>query len=551
MPKPIRVLHLSDFHFRAKSNWDAEPVLIELGGAIRELVDAGLAPDMIVLSGDLAFSGQRTEFLSAAKWIDKVLLKSLRGFDKKNLFIVPGNHDVDRSKVTTGVKAIEDHCRKSGQEEITEVLTGSDKKAVLNRHKEYLAFANRYRPSSTKLNSIWWAEKRRFGPVAVGIAGIASSLISSGDEDYGKLIVSRYQLNQVFGKLNDVDICIGIIHHPFGYIHEVDQNEVETRIMQRCSILLRGHLHRKKSVLHKSPDHAVLELATGSSYAGSDYPNAFQLIELDTVASRVRVYYRRWQDGEWIADLTAYKATNKGIGTFLLRVFKKTTRRKKPKRKVGKGFKYPSATDTISGTLLWARTLPRLPITRSIIMEMSEVLSSVRTKAYNYLRRQNAGLLNKQVRANIFLADYRQAKDGFAYLLYMPDELRIKMDHSPEWHLKFRPGQGTTGMVFNEGNQRLARRLSKKAGEWEAVLPLTKDQKSDAHKDLTWILSYPLRDPVSRETLGVLNIDGLTHEFDDGALTEMMLSLSPEILAIEVLLAKQPKIRVACEAKGT
>jgi hypothetical protein len=123
-----------------------------------------------------------------------------------------------------------------------------------------------------------------------------------------------------------------------------------------------------------------------------DYPNAFQLIELDTVTSRVRVYYRRWQDGEWIADLTAYKATNKGIGTFPLRVFKKATRRKKPKRKVGKGSKGskdPSASGTISGTLLWARTLPRLPITRSAIIEMVQVLNSVRNKAYKYLRREN------------------------------------------------------------------------------------------------------------------------------------------------------------------
>lgn len=66
----IRLLHLSDFHFRAGTTWDADPVLRALARTIGEEAAGGLQPDLVVITGDLAFSGRADEYRLAKQWLD-------------------------------------------------------------------------------------------------------------------------------------------------------------------------------------------------------------------------------------------------------------------------------------------------------------------------------------------------------------------------------------------------------------------------------------------------------------------------------------------------
>lgn len=66
MPKappsdPIRILHLSDFHFSEKRAWDADPVMNQLAENIGQEVSKGLEPDLVAITGNLAFSGKAVE----------------------------------------------------------------------------------------------------------------------------------------------------------------------------------------------------------------------------------------------------------------------------------------------------------------------------------------------------------------------------------------------------------------------------------------------------------------------------------------------------------
>jgi predicted MPP superfamily phosphohydrolase len=59
---PIRILHLSDLHFRADRAWDSDPVLRDLARFIAAEVRQGLVPDLVAVTGDLAFSGKADEY---------------------------------------------------------------------------------------------------------------------------------------------------------------------------------------------------------------------------------------------------------------------------------------------------------------------------------------------------------------------------------------------------------------------------------------------------------------------------------------------------------
>ena len=57
----IKILHLSDFHFRA-SNLAQDMVLSSLSRKIEELCKTEHKPNLLAVTGDIAFSGKKEEY---------------------------------------------------------------------------------------------------------------------------------------------------------------------------------------------------------------------------------------------------------------------------------------------------------------------------------------------------------------------------------------------------------------------------------------------------------------------------------------------------------
>lgn len=94
-PRIVTWLHISDFHFRNEDPYDRNVVLRALVTAIRRFRTQGRCPDLILATGDLAYSGQAQEYAEVSTFFD--ILLEATGLDKQRLFVVPGNHDVNRS----------------------------------------------------------------------------------------------------------------------------------------------------------------------------------------------------------------------------------------------------------------------------------------------------------------------------------------------------------------------------------------------------------------------------------------------------------------------
>lgn len=310
----VRILHLSDFHFSQDTALDADEVLRGISDAVRQLASEGHAPDFIAITGDVAYSGKAAEYALARQWIEQRLLAALPGFDPANLLIVPGNHDVDRSTITEESQVIQEYLLSKGQDAIAKHMQGINNRLLVSRLDAYQDFVKHYR--NYLPDEPWWAEIRTVRGIEIGFAGLCSAWLSGKKEEQGNLALGRYQINKVLQRLADVPIRIALLHHPYSYLRGFDGEECEQRLQKDYMIILRGHLHKEKSRVILSPDSSSLELAAGSSYAGSDYPNAFQLIELDAAASNVYVHYRIWKDHRWIVDRNAYANAHSGISHF-------------------------------------------------------------------------------------------------------------------------------------------------------------------------------------------------------------------------------------------
>lgn len=94
--KSIRWLHLSDLHFRGDEAWDRRTVVKALHRKAESLKDEGLAPDLVFVTGDVAWSGKRGEYEHAQRFFTQ--LGDVLGLKpRESFFVVPGNHDVDRA----------------------------------------------------------------------------------------------------------------------------------------------------------------------------------------------------------------------------------------------------------------------------------------------------------------------------------------------------------------------------------------------------------------------------------------------------------------------
>ncbi len=137
----ITWLHLSDLHFRAGEQWDEDVVLRNLLKDVRQrIAEDGLRPDLVAVSGDVAFCGAAEEYVLAGQFFDELLGATEPALPKDRLLVVPGNHDVDRRAITRGAEAIVSSL--DSRQAVNEVLaTAEDRRLVFRKFAAYAGFA--------------------------------------------------------------------------------------------------------------------------------------------------------------------------------------------------------------------------------------------------------------------------------------------------------------------------------------------------------------------------------------------------------------------------
>jgi formylglycine-generating enzyme required for sulfatase activity/predicted MPP superfamily phosphohydrolase len=315
---PVRVIHLSDLHFSATTAWDSKTVLGRLKEDVAKLRAEVGEIHLVVVTGDIADFGAAEEYAQATKWLTEHLAPSA-GVNSSKIRVVPGNHDVHRRSITKTASALAKgmFANDDPQQAIAEVLNDPEGRALLlKRQAAYVNFAQTFHPG---LTVPWWSERLPTPHgLTVHLAGFNSAWLSASDYDRGNLVLSRWQCNELLNDAENADLTIALLHHPWDYLKELD-NESQEAIRLHCGVILHGHMHHQKSGLASDPDLDVLQLAAGASYAGAKWSNAYQLLELDPMRGEARVHFRLWYKQKWIPDRNRYQKAPDGVATLPLR----------------------------------------------------------------------------------------------------------------------------------------------------------------------------------------------------------------------------------------
>ncbi len=305
-------LHLSDVHMQKDDEFNRGVVIDSLIEDIRNRCQEGLQPEFIVFSGDVAYHGRDDEYQFAAEHFFEPLLKATN-LSQKELFLVPGNHDVDWEIIELLSPDLANFL--DDREKVNKLL-GSEKRrdiifqSMANYRKfVHEFFGHSWNPRDDPLYACTRTFTQMESNKRVAILGInsawSSGFVKGGLGDYGQLLVGERQIADAIGKLEDLDFSIAVLHHPFGWLKEFDRTSVESRLREKCEFILHGHLHSSGFISELTLEGGTITIPCGAAYYRRDFPDGYNFVQLDIEDKKGLIWLRRYSDHhrKWIKDI--------------------------------------------------------------------------------------------------------------------------------------------------------------------------------------------------------------------------------------------------------
>ena len=271
------------------------------------------APDIVIVTGDIAESASKVEYENATKFFNSMLKEFGNSGKSPHLYIVPGNHDVNFGETEASESINESELlfkfKFSNYNGFLKSFFGSDKFTSIYKHP---------------YKHPYFVEKICNDQLL--LLGLNSAISVTHEERRG--FVSLEQIRAAIEEAKQLNpgnaFRIAIVHHNFTRNSDSDNENLRDAddiqdflINGKFQLLLHGHRHLAGAELRRNLVNGkqIFILATGSAGLDSkrlpDVPNQFQLItiELDstvkiTVQRRIFSAQRVGHQGRggWVSD---------------------------------------------------------------------------------------------------------------------------------------------------------------------------------------------------------------------------------------------------------
>ncbi|MCK1418135.1 metallophosphoesterase [Bradyrhizobium sp. 171] len=285
------LLHVSDIHFRhpiCNTNRDPDrPFRTRLIQDARDRVKSLGSVDAILVGGDIAFAGKPQEYVAALKWLYE--LADACGCARNRIFVIPGNHDVDRDVIRADLSV------QNAQRAIVNAASADDKEWQIERqlqHAEtgpallrpiaaYNDFAFNFSGNIFAPERLSWKADLPFRDgITLRIHGLNSTILSGWRTPEGQNDVERdLYVEPQQTALDPVDDVVNLVmcHHPPDWL--TDGDRVADDVTSRCTVHLFGHKHRQRIV--RDPRYVTFYAgAVNPERQAKDWRPGYNMIDL-------------------------------------------------------------------------------------------------------------------------------------------------------------------------------------------------------------------------------------------------------------------------------
>jgi len=298
---PFRILHLSDFHFKANqvmSNMSEQDSLLKsMIITIKE--EHKRSPlDGIFITGDFVSDDPGDDFIGIKRYIIDLIVNTITIDNLNRLFIVPGNHDIhwlsysDKQIAANPLYPYLEFYKSIyiNRLEILREISGWD--ITKNDFKQYLDITH----------TLW--HRKLYDPL-ISVIGLSTPTLNCSiqgkgefNKDHQEYIDNKWCDNRQQG-----EVRIALMHHNIFSslsINNADEKDVlynsgdalYTLLKHRCNIVLTGHTHspgilsckvsniRLKGYDTPSQILIISSGSTGGLHPAGDRPRSFNIIDV-------------------------------------------------------------------------------------------------------------------------------------------------------------------------------------------------------------------------------------------------------------------------------
>lgn len=246
------LLNIADIHFNyplCSTNMDPDRPYRTMLIQDARAKSATLGPvDAILVCGDVAYHGLTEEYETAFVWLQE--LREATRCSLERVFVVPGNHDVDRGVIrgSASVRNVQSAIAAANNKENELFQQFNDREAgrsLLAPIEAYNDFAKQFNCQLFSPERLFWSQQMAIDDCTVlRLYGLTSTVLSGAggnDDARGNLYLSPLQtaLDPADGVVNLV-MC----HHPPDWL--MDGDEVDDATKGRSQMHFFGHKHRAR-----------------------------------------------------------------------------------------------------------------------------------------------------------------------------------------------------------------------------------------------------------------------------------------------------------------
>jgi len=296
----VLILHLSDIHIASAE----DPILAkgrEILEAVRNL-DYTLDGAVVVVSGDVAFSGTEDQYLNAMGLLEELcagLGAYLNQPGEIPCVVVPGNHDCDFTAASAVrdmvLQTLMDEPRKLSDPDVVRVCTG-----VQEPFFQFLAATG---------GSYLHQDGRLFYEYSIPLGSETllfrcyNTAVTSRREEKPGTLLCRFE--STFRR-DGAALVISVLHHPYNWLTPSSHRETRREIERTSDIVLTGHEHEHTRRVQHVATGETNEYIEGAvlQEGGQLDSSAFNVLVVDTQTLRQRFYHLLWRDNLYVPTVS-------------------------------------------------------------------------------------------------------------------------------------------------------------------------------------------------------------------------------------------------------
>ena len=303
--RSVSWIHISDAHFGGPDMAGEAPSVIAM--LLQDLEQVAeqrrLRPDLLFFSGDLAFGELpnlplEQQYLGAQQLLSRI--QKLFAIPSTNVFVVPGNHDVNRTRVDKAQTSWVDSLLNAaeGTRSVDELWAKPERidfVRFVERLENYAAFLQRAGLTHLLVDKrrLTYTHRRNIRGVDVAITGLNTAWSSCRDQEKGKLWLGQWQIKSNSQIADAADLAIAVGHHPPGWFNEYEDPAWYQHLSTHYDFYLHGHEHGDWVV--DQEDH--VRVAAGCLYEERLERTGYNFARIDFDERRAELFLRRYDTG--------------------------------------------------------------------------------------------------------------------------------------------------------------------------------------------------------------------------------------------------------------